>query len=195
MRLEAYDAFRYYMAIKMHFESEKYDCIRYNYKTSVNQKSFWKRKDKYHFNKIANKFNEPRELIDFFISYFITDAKWVGDMITNEEIWTKWQRRNQSLTYTFEEDINRIADKETNFDDLFTAAHSPYPNIVYYYLQEEVCIETVVILNKLTNFMQRARVKDVIVWPEISQRINKYSVFINTDLEKMKKIVLRVFTS
>jgi hypothetical protein len=58
-----------------------------------------------------------------------------------------------------------------------------------------VCIETVVILNKLTNFMQRARVKDVIVWPEISQRINKYSVFINPDLEKMKKIVLRVFTS
>lgn len=195
MNMEPYDAYRYYMSVKMHFESETYDCQKYNYKTSATQKSFWKRRDKYQFAKIAKKFNEPLEMINFFVSQFINQKTWVGDMLTEEEQWTKWQRRNQALSYTFEQDINKLSLKVKSFDDLFKATHSPYPNVIYYYMKDEVCIETVVILDKLTGFIKRAQVSDTIVWPEVSLRVRKYSTFVNPDLKKMKEIVLRVFTS
>jgi hypothetical protein len=195
MRLEPYDAYRYYMAIKMHFESDTYDAIKYNYKTSASQKAFWKRRDKYHFAKIANKFNEPKELIYYFIAQFISEKKWVGDMLTDEDTYTQWTKRNQSLSYTFERDINTLLNSVSEFDKLFESSHSPYPNVVYYYMQDDISIETVVILDKLTKFVSKSKVSDPIVWPEISKRICKYSTFINPDLKKMKEIVLRVFTS
>jgi hypothetical protein len=193
-RLDPYDAYRYYMAIKMHFESDSYNAIKYNYKTSVTHKSFWKRKDKYLFAKIASKFNDPADMIGYFVSQFISDKKWIGDMLSDEEAHVKWTKRNQSLSYTFEQDINKLYEKVSKFDDLFSATLSPYPDLVYHYMQGEISIETVVILDKLTGFIKRSEVTDTILWPEVSKRIQKYSVFVNPDLKKMKEIVLRVFT-
>jgi len=194
MRIEPYDAYRYYMAIKMHFESDTYDAIKYNYKTSATQKSFWKRRDKYQFAKIANKFNEPGELINFFVAQFVSEKKWVGDMLTDEDVWSKWQRRNQSLSYTFEQDINKLYEKVDSFDDLFKPTFSPYPTLWYYHMQDEVSLETVVILDKLVWFTKTLCIGDTIIWPDAKQKIQKYATFVNPDLNKMKKIVLRVFT-
>lgn len=193
--MKPYDAFKLYMSIKMHFESDTYDCIKYNYKTSVTEKSFWKRRDKFHFAKLANKFDHPSELINFFVAQFASEKKWVGDMLTDEDTWTQWQKRNQSLSYTFEQDINKLYEKVNNFDELFKPTFSPYPTVVYYYMQGEISLETVVILDKMLGFTKKLCVSDTIIWPEMKKRIQKYSTFVNPDLEKMKKIVLRVFTS
>lgn len=194
MKLEPFDAYRYYMSIKMHFESDTYDAVKYNFKTSATPKSFWKRKDKYHFGKIANKFNDPSEMINFFVAQFVSDKKWVGEMLNDDETWTDWQKRNQSLSYLFEQDINKLSAKVDNFNDLFRPTFSPYPTLVYYYIQGEISIETVVILDKLVEFTKTLPVSDTIIWPEISKKIRKYSVFLNPDLSKMKKIALGVFT-
>lgn len=194
MRIEPYDAYRFYMAVKMHFESDTYDAVKYNYKTSATQKSFWKRRDKYQFAKIANKFTEPRDLINFFVAQFTSEKKWVGDMLSDEETWAAWQKRNQSLSYTFEQDINKLSEKVNSFDELFKPTLSPYPTIVYFYMQGEISIETVVILDKLLGFTKKLAIGDTIVWPDMKKKIQKYSTFVNPDLKKMKEIVLRVFT-
>ena len=57
--MEPFDAYKYYMAIKLHFESDSYDAPKYNFKTSISPQSFWKRRDKYHFAKLSRKFNKP----------------------------------------------------------------------------------------------------------------------------------------
>jgi hypothetical protein len=133
-------------------------------------------------------------MIDFYVAQFVSDKKWVGDMLSDEETYTAWIRRVQSLSYTFEQDINKLSTRVERFDDLFKLNHSPYPDLVYYYMQDDVSIETVVILHKLTGFINKSKVTDTILWPEVSKRILKYSVFVNPDLKKMKEIVLRVFT-
>jgi hypothetical protein len=55
----------------------------------------------------------------------------------------------------------------------------------------------VVIINKLTGFMNKAdkEITETIVWPDISLKIRKYDPFVRVNLDKMKKIVLKVFTS
>lgn len=193
--MDAINAYRYYMAIKLHFESDTYDATKYNYKTSVRQQSFSKRRDRFHFDKISKKFSNASDLINYYIAQFTADKKWIGDMLTDEESWSAWQKRNQSLTYTFEQDIYKLANKVDRFDDLFKPTFSPHPTVVSYYLQDEICIETVVILDQLTGFMKKICVGDTIVWPEVSKKIRKYGSFVRFDQNKAKEIVLKAFTS
>jgi hypothetical protein len=89
-----------------------------------------------------------------------------------------------------------MVDKVASFDELFTlTASSPYPAVITNYLQDEICIETVVILDQLTGFMKRLNVTDTIVWPEVSKKIRKYGPFVRFDKTKAKETVLKVFTS
>ena len=76
--MEPFDAYKYYMAIKLHFESDSYDAPKYNFKTSISPQSFWKRRDKYHFAKLSRKFNKPDELVEFYISQFVNGNKWIA---------------------------------------------------------------------------------------------------------------------
>ena len=193
--MEPYDAYRYYMAIKLHFETDDYDAPKYNFKTSVKPQSFWKRKDKYHFAKVGKKFDKADELVQFYVSKFTNENKWIGDMLEGDQQYADWQKKNQSLSYIFQNDINTLAGKVENFDDLFSV--DTHPLVVKEYLSDNICLETVVILDKLTNFMRKAdkQITETIVWPDVSRLIRKYKTFVSCDLNKMKKIVLQGFTS
>jgi hypothetical protein len=196
--MEPFDAYRYYQSLKLHFESKTYDAAKYNFKTSANQKSFWKRNDKYHFAKVAKRFTEVPELIGFYASHFINGTKWIGEMLTDEEAYQSWLKRMQSISYIFEQDLNFLSvECSDSFDSLLFAREGEHPPIITYYLQEEISLETVVIINKLTGFMDKAdkEITETIVWPDISLKIRKYDPFVRVNLDKMKKIVLKVFTS
>ena len=198
IRMEPFDAYRYYQSLKLHFESKTYDAAKYNFKTSANQKSFWKRNDKYHFAKVAKRFTEVPELIGFYASHFINGTKWIGEMLTDEEAYQSWLKRMQSISYIFEQDLNFLSvECSDSFDSLLFAREGEHPPIITYYLQEEISLETVVIINKLTGFMDKAdkEITETIVWPDISLKIRKYDPFVRVNLDKMKKIVLKVFTS
>jgi len=199
MTIEPYDVYKYYMAMKLHFESESYNAKKYNYKTSAKPQSFFKRRDKYHFAKLGKKFDTPQELIQFFVAQFTKgDTTWVGNMLNDEEQFTQWSKKVQSLTYTFENDINTLSEKVDSFDQLFEiTSDSPYPLAVNAYLQGDITLETVVILNETTGFMKQAdkNVKDTIVWPDVSRRIRKYGTFLSFNTEKVRNIILRMFTS
>jgi len=197
--MEPYDVYKYYMAMKLHFESDSYEAPKYNYKTSARPQSFFKRRDKYHFAKLGRKFDEPKELIDFFTAQFTaSDKTWVGDMLQDEEKYTEWQRRQQSLTYNFEQDINKLAEEAGTFDELLeTQEGNNYPLVIERYLQDEISLETVVILDRLTGFMRRAdrAITETIVWPDLSKRIRKYGLLLRFDTDRMRRVVLRIFTS
>ena len=200
MTIEPYDVYKYYMAMKLHFESDTYDALKYNYKTSAKPQAFFKRRDKYHFAKLGRKYESVNELVNFFIAQFThsSDNKWIGNMLNDEDAYNQWQKRIQSLSYTFETDINSLAEEVDSFDDLFEITdESPYPVVVNAYMQETISLETVVILESLTGFLSVAdkKVTDTIMWPEISKRIRKYQPFLNFNDLKIKNIIFRVFTS
>jgi len=196
--MEPYDVYKYYMAMKLHFESDSYEAPKYNYKTSAKPQAFFKRRDKYHFAKLGRKFDEPEELINFFTAQFTTsDKSWVGDMLQDEEKYVEWQRRQQSLSYNFEQDINKLAEEADAFDDLLKIQEGNYPLVIEKFLQDEISIETVVILDQLTGFMRRAdrAITETIVWPDLSKRIRKYGLLLRFDKNRMRQIIIRMFTS
>ena len=64
-RMNEFEAYEKYVALKLHFTSE-YDYFRYNGKTSVTLKSFNERKDRFHFKRLSKKYDDPT-LIDYFL--------------------------------------------------------------------------------------------------------------------------------
>ena len=194
MRMEPFEAYRYYQSLKLHFEQESYNAPKYNYKTSAKPQTFWKRKDKYFFAKIGRMFDTPPELINYYAAHFVADNNWVGDMLSDEQVYRDWQKRTESMGYNLQQDLEKV--NVESFDQLFDIGNQ-YPKVVEAYLSNDINIESVVILNKLTNFMSRAdkKVSDPILWPDVSRKIRKYSLLMNVNTDKMKKISFKVFTS
>lgn len=190
--IEPFEAFRYYQALKLHFESDSYDAVKYNYKTSAKQQSFWKRKDKYFFAKAGKRFNRIPELINFYVSHFINDVKWIGEM-DKDDHYVAWCKKMQSITYQFEQDINKLSEEVESFDELF--AGDPHPLVITKLMEDEISLETVVILDRLTGFVARTRISETIIWPDLKRKILKYRPFVKVDEFKLKKVILKVFTS
>lgn len=195
--MDPFESYKLYNALKLHFETDGYDAVKYNYKTRVNSQSFFKRRDKYFFAKLGKSYG--KDLVKYYVSNFIKDVKYVGDMLgpDGESNYHDMIKVHESLTYRFKNDINTLSSMVNSFDELLECKDNEYPLVINKLLQEEICLETVVILNKLTRFMVRAdkQITETIMWPDISRKVHKYDPFIAIDRDKMKKIVIKSFTN
>lgn len=193
---DAYDCFVLYNAIKLHFETDKYDCIKFNYKTRVNAKSFFKRRDKYFFDKVAKR--HGKDVRRFLVSNFINEVSYIGEMLDDkgERNYNDMIKRHESLSYTFKGDMSMLSDQYDYFDDLLLTPEGQHPAIVKEYMQGNICLETIVMVNKLTQFMSKAdkEITETISWPEISRKIHKYSPFVNGDINIIRKTIMKSFT-
>jgi len=191
--MDPFEVYKLYNALKLHFEQDSYDAIKYNYKTTVNPQSFFKRKDKYFFAKIGK---NQKDIQNFFVFNFIEDMKYVGDMmdIEGQQNYTKHKKIHESLTREFEKDINTMTGQ---FDDLLVVNNiNTPPKIIEMWMEEEVSLETVVILNSLTDFVywEGKKITETLFWPDVSRKITKYSPFVNFNREKCLDIVKKRFT-
>lgn len=186
-------AFAMFHAMKLHFTSDSYDYIKYNGKTNVTKTTFSTRKDKYSFYRLSRKFGLT-ELKDYYIANFLVDdVQWVGDILgpESEENYKKWQKRIQSLTYTFENDIIVLLNKVENPNDLLVVRSNEFPKLMQYTTQGDVTLETLIILDDLMNFfpMWEKEIYDDIVWPNFKTKCVKYKPFLHYDKEKFKQIL------
>ena len=199
--MDPFDAYKLYQAIKLHFESDSYDVQRYNFKTSAKPQSFFKRRDKYYFAKLARKYPKSEDLVNFYVSNFVNDAKWVGDM--NEEVGEKnyanWQKAMQSISFVFERDLYTMhtwcTSNKSTFDDLLVVRDNQHPLVCTMYVREDIDIITVVILNQLTGFLEHAnkQITETLVWPDLYRKLKKAETFVRINSQKMKKTVVKVF--
>ena len=192
--MDPFDVYKLYNALKLHFEQDSYDAIKYNYKTTVNPNSFFKRKDKYFFAKLGK---NQKDLQNFFVFNFIEDMKYVGDMmdIEGQQNYTKHKKIHESIHREFEKDINTITEQ---FDNLLVVhtINTP-PKIIEMWMEEEVSLETVVILNSLTDFIrvEGKKITETLFWPDVSRKIIKYGPFVNFSKEKCLDIIKKRFTN
>ena len=194
---DPYESYKLYNALKLHFESDSYDAVKYNYKTSLKPTSFFKRKDKYFFAKLANTYES--KLKDFYIANFKNDVKYVGDMLNEggEKYYLDHKKICESITYHFEKDINKLSGLNISFDELLESKDNSHPQVVLLWLQEDILLETVVILDALTGFVEREnkRISDTIIWPDIYRKLTKYKPFVNYNRDKCLTIIKKQFTN
>ena len=191
MRMTGYEAFILHHAVNLHF-NRSYDCWKYNFKTNVTEKTYWKRPDKFQLTKIGKRFKTRDDIILYFASHQIAGNKYTGDMIRDEDTYTKFLKRIDSISYLFKNELEEISD--VKFDKLLEIKDT-YPRIIQLHLEGTVSLETVCIVNRLTGFIEKAnsRISETILWPDLYNKISKYQSFLKFDDSKMRKIVLDVF--
>ena len=189
------DAYRCYLALKNHFTKDHYDYIKYRGKTRASNAAFYKRKDRFWFEKFARQKND-KEIEEFFVSNFIysTDPStvWIGEMIKEGEgRYQEWQKNVQSLTYVFKEETESVFENK-KVDDMFDCSKG-HPPILKIYLKGDISLESMVIYDRILGYGKDfdKRLKDP-VWESVSRKIKKYSPFLNIDVSRYKKILKEV---
>lgn len=193
MNLNPLECYRTYIAIKNHFTQKKYDYHKYNGKVKASLQSFYKRKDRFWFEKMSRTKTEE-EIKNFFVANFVScddpQTLWIGEIIKNgESNYRQWQKKIQSLTYLFKEEIDAIF-SEGDFISNFKVEGSKHPRIMKLYLSNKVSLETMVIMNKFLNYKKNYDQKLIDpIWEFTSMKIEKYSPFIHIDENKYKDII------
>tara|TARA_X000001382_G_scaffold122385_1_gene105309 strand:- start:93 stop:689 length:597 start_codon:yes stop_codon:yes gene_type:complete len=189
------DAYRCYLALKNHFTKDHYDYIKYRGKTRASNAAFYKRKDRFWFEKFARQKND-KEIEEFFVSNFIysTDPStvWIGEMIKEGEgRYQEWQKKVQSLTYVFKQETESVFENK-KVDDMFDCSKG-HPPILKIYLKGDISLESMVIYDRILGYGKDfdKRLKDP-VWETVSRKIKKYSPFLNIDVSRYKKILKEV---
>ena len=189
------DAYRCYLALKNHFTKDHYDYIKYRGKTRASNEAFYKRKDRFWFEKFARQKND-KEIEEFFVSNFIysTDPStvWIGEMIKEGEgRYQEWQKKVQSLTYVFKQETESVFENK-KVDDMFDCSKG-HPPILKSYLGGDISLESMVIYDRILGYGKDfdKRLKDP-VWETVSRKIKKYSPFLNIDVSRYKKILKEV---
>ena len=193
IKVEPYECYKEYLAIKRHFVSSSYDYFKYdsmNIRTS--KMTFSKRKDNFLFAKLAKTYNDE-EITKFFVANLVdNEFFWMTDTLTEQAdiAFKDWQKRIQSLSYMFSNDIDKILN-EHQFDDIFKVESGQHPILLKMCLAKYIMIETFIIINDVVNFVPRwnKQIKEKIVWPEFRKKVQKYSPFLEVDKTKFRKIL------
>lgn len=183
-----FEAYKLFIAIKMHFTQPNYDFFKYNGKVNANLDSFNRRRDKYHFAKLA-KHKDPT---GYLVAQYTTGnfSRWVGDLFTEEaeRTYTQYLARQQSITYNFQSDLGKL---EEGFISRFKVKDGQHPEALVLFRRGGISIETFTILNDVLNFFELwdTRIDDTVIWPSIRERCLKYRPFLHYDRAKIKSLI------
>ena len=190
-----FDTYKQYLAYKNHFTKEKYDYHRYGGKSRAKIDSFYKRKDRYWFEKTSRKYSDA-EIVNFLLANFVTTDNpknlWIGEIINSgERTYSDWMKRQQSMSYMFKEQSNELLDNN-NLDKVLECKKG-HPIILKRFLGGDISLETFVIFDIIFAFSESfdKKLKDP-VWETVSLKIKKYKPFLNINVFQFKKILREI---
>ena len=193
--MSPFETYQHYLSLKNHFTNSKYDFFKYGAKTRASIASFNKRRDKYWFEKTSRKYSD-KEVVDFLVSNFVASDSpgnlWIGTIINSgERTYTEWMRRQQSLTYLFKEQSNELF-SQTKLEDALNCSKG-HPPVLKSFLSGKICLETLVIYDKIFGFSKKFDKKLLDpVWETVSLKISKYAPFLNIDIFQFKRILREI---
>jgi hypothetical protein len=190
--MNGYDLFGLYQAIKLHFNAERYNFFQYDGKTRVSIDAFQKRRDKFLFHRLARKYRDE-EMVPFLVANFVhSDDNWTKSLLEEEaeQTYRDWKRRTDSMTKIYEDDLRKICPEPKQFNKLFEVEDGQFPKLLVLFMQNDVTLETMVILNNIFNFIPiwDKKISDDIIYPKISRKIRKYGSFLNVNVDKYKNL-------
>lgn len=192
--MDGFKAYKYYMAIKLHFTSEKYNVFATRGNVKGTRDAFNARNDRYIFEKLGQKYDD-REIIQFFVSNFAygNDTAIYGNSEA-EELYSEWQRRKQSITKIFIDDLTNIMNvcdvHRFTTDGIFKSRNGDLPVLTSMFLSGKISIETMRMLDDLEPFLESWENDPMlkIVMGDKLLRAEKLKGFVKYDKDKITKV-------
>ena len=188
---EGYDAYCLYLAINNHFYSDSYDYFKYNGKVSAKLESFMKRKDRYHFAKLARKYND--ELKDFLVANFSKKKYYVRELLEMEceKNYIEFKKRKQKLTYLITEEMRYLFDKYKHIDFCIGIKDGQHSNILREYLGGRIAAETLVAADRIFGIFNDydTMMNEKFIWPKTRKRLDSLAPFLELENKKLQTVL------
>jgi hypothetical protein len=190
MIMDDFSVYRMYIALKLHFTTDNYDAIAQKGRVKASRIAFNKRKDLFSIKKIAKTYSDE-DVANFLVANFSSGDRWGGMFDTEAgKRFTEWKKKIESLSYVFTQDLDNIIleleEDGLKFEDVFKISNGQHPYIIKAYLRKTITLETLVILNKIYNYLDKfnLEITDTVVWPDVARLIKKYTPFLKINIEK-----------
>ena len=189
--VEPFDAYVKYLALKSHFSDKNYDYHKYNGKVRAWRTTFDTRRDKYFFYKLT----KQKDPVEFLLANFVDGNDfYIGDIREDKanEVYTEFKKRQQSLGYVFKSDLSKMREE---FNDNIIVPPNEHPYLLRLYMRKDICLETLILINRCCKMFAYwdKELSDDIMWPEVKLKANKYSSFLNVDINKYRDIIISNF--
>lgn len=190
MIMDAFDAYKKFMAIKLHFKQDSYDYFKYRGSVNANRSKFETRNDKYFYHKLAKKPD-----LELFLACNLRDDDnaWVGNLFDEkyELNFKETLKRLQSLEYLFKLDMQKFE----SMDEAFTVKDGNYPKILNEYKRGNIMAETLIILNGVLKIFDYwdSTISDKVLWPRTRASLEKYGKFFSYDIDKYNSVLKNLF--
>ena len=194
--MTGFDAYVKYLAVATHFKSPGYDFFKYQGKVKTSKDKFETRRDRYFFAKAARKYSDDDWLKILVANAIADESGWVGNLVNGglDNI-SPWQKKIESLTYLYKEDLKSLQENFPIFDDLLAVRPNEHPKLFKAYSGGHVSLETVTILDALTKYgvaWKRQQILD-----QVAITAEKYRPFLfyftRPDLNKFKTLTLEIY--
>ena len=99
IRVEPYEAYVKYLALKSHFSDKNYDYFKYNGKVKAWRATFEQRKDKYFFYKLSKK----KDPVEYLVANFVgSNDFYIGNIRADEsdQIYMDYKKRKENWKET-----------------------------------------------------------------------------------------------
>ena len=186
-----FEAYKMYLALRAHFQTDEYDVIEKQGRIRASQKSFVGSGKAFGFRRLTKLYKDA-EICDFMVANFTAGDRWGGvfDADASRQ-YQSWKRRVESLRYIFNQDLDRLYSMAQDDNcDLVAFDTGHHPLVLRAYFGGHICLETLVILDAILGFREQfdQSMSEVFMWPDTSRLIRKYRPFLKIDADTYKKI-------
>lgn len=194
--VNAKSVYMLYLMLKHHM-SGKYDVLKYNWRMSVSDKAFERRRDKYFFKKLSEKYN-LKELVHIFVCNFISNEDaWVGDISGADALAHYRERIGKILRINnvYEDDIKSIIYLQKKMgltlNQMFEY-NDKNISVIFKMVQSQlISDETFILLDSFLNIIEKHDTiseKNNLIWNEYSVKISAYKNLLCVDKVKAKQV-------
>ena len=192
--MDGFRAYKYYLAVKLHFTTDKYDVFETRGNVKGSREAFGARNDRFIFEKLARKFETDQQLIQYYVANFAYGNDQVvyynDDASTNFDL---WRNRKQSITQVF---VNDLATMLTNIENnaiignrLFNFVDGHYPVALNLYVGGKISIETLSIIDDIHPIISSWKKSPAgMIWENELRRIAKVKRFIKCNKSKIAEV-------
>jgi len=182
-----FEAYRQFLALKLHFTSEHYDYFKYNGKHNATMASFEKRTDKRFFKKLVRK---NINITEYYVANLVNGKEWISQF--EDSVWKEWLARSQSIEYNFINEAEKLLTLAGNFDIIFNCDEGTHPKLLKAYLAKKISLETLVILDRLVRYRRvfDREIDESYIWPKVSMLIQKYEPFVKVNIVKCRRMLI-----
>ena len=193
--MDGFKAYRYYLAIKLHFTTDRFNVFQNRGSVRGTREAFNARNDRYIFEKLAQKRPNDKDIIQFFVSNFAygnDQAIYAGQEA--EDNYLQWQKRKQSMTKIFVDDlatlITHIELNKLKPTAIFQFTENEYPVALKLFVGGKIAIETLNIIDDMTGMLDDWVIHPSVryIWEDEMRRIKKLTGFVKYDKIKIGKI-------